>query len=45
MSQENAAIVLEGIGQFRRLTADWGQQGVSDVKVVADQSGWVVVLA
>jgi ketosteroid isomerase-like protein len=31
------------IGQFRRLTAEWGQQSVSDVKVVADQSGWVVV--
>jgi ketosteroid isomerase-like protein len=83
MSQENVAIVLEGlrrfvafdfdgamllwhpdgritspegwpepgpfegrdaiIGQFRRLTDEWGQQRVADVKVVADESGWVVV--
>jgi len=31
------------IGQFRRLAADWGQHGISNVEVVADRAGWVVV--
>jgi ketosteroid isomerase-like protein len=31
------------IGQFRRLAADWGQNSVSDLEVVADRGDWVVV--
>ncbi len=31
------------IGQFRRLAADWGQNSVSDLEVVADREDWVVV--
>jgi ketosteroid isomerase-like protein len=31
------------IGQFRRLAADWGEQRVSDLRVVADRNGWVVL--
>jgi ketosteroid isomerase-like protein len=30
-------------GQFRRLAADWGKQSISDVDVVADRAGWVVL--
>jgi ketosteroid isomerase-like protein len=30
-------------GQFRRLAADWGKQRISDVEVVADRAGWVVL--
>jgi hypothetical protein len=31
------------IGQFRRLAADWGQNSVSGLEVVADRGDWVVV--
>ena len=31
------------IGQFRRLAADWGRNSISDVEVVADRAGWVVL--
>jgi ketosteroid isomerase-like protein len=31
------------MGQFRRLAGDWGQQRVSNLEVVADRDGWVVV--
>jgi ketosteroid isomerase-like protein len=37
---EGRDAVLE---QFRRLAADWGQQRVSDVEVVAERAGWVVL--
>jgi ketosteroid isomerase-like protein len=30
------------IGQFRRLKADWGAQGYSDLDVAVDREGWVV---
>jgi ketosteroid isomerase-like protein len=30
-------------GQFRRLAADWGEQRFSDVEVVTDRGGWVVL--
>jgi ketosteroid isomerase-like protein len=29
--------------QFRRLASDWGKQRISDVDVVADHAGWVVL--
>jgi ketosteroid isomerase-like protein len=29
--------------QFERLAADWGEHRISDVEVIADQAGWVVV--
>jgi ketosteroid isomerase-like protein len=29
--------------QFRRLASDWGKHRISDVDVVADRAGWVVV--
>lgn len=29
--------------QFRRLAADWETQRISDVDVVADHAGWIVV--
>jgi ketosteroid isomerase-like protein len=31
------------LAQFRRLAADWGKQSISDVDVVADRAGWVVL--
>jgi ketosteroid isomerase-like protein len=31
------------LGQFRRLAADWGKHRISDVDVVADRAGWVVL--
>ena len=31
------------VGQFRRLAADWGKQRISDVDVVADRAGWIVL--
>jgi hypothetical protein len=37
---EGRNAVLE---QFRRLAADWGKQIISDVDVVADRAGWVVL--
>jgi ketosteroid isomerase-like protein len=30
-------------GQFRRLATDWERQSISEVDVVADRAGWVVV--
>jgi hypothetical protein len=30
------------IGQFRRLAANWGQNSVSDLEVVADREDWLV---
>jgi ketosteroid isomerase-like protein len=29
--------------QFRRLAADWGKHRISDVDVVVDRAGWVVL--
>jgi ketosteroid isomerase-like protein len=30
------------IGQFRRLAADWGEQGFSHIELAADRADWVV---
>ena len=31
------------LGQFKRLAADWGEHKVSDIEVVAEEAGWVVL--
>ena len=31
------------LGQFRRLAADWGENRVSEIQVVADRADWVVL--
>src|SRR5918995_6330222 len=31
------------LGQFRRLAAEWGENRVSEIQVVADRADWVVV--
>jgi ketosteroid isomerase-like protein len=31
------------LAQFRRLAADWGEQRIADVEVVADRENWIIV--